>query len=173
MRREGGTRRHAVVAAGAIAIGALWTLAGCGQPTQSVQRCVGAPDSAVLAIQERLTADGKLRNGKMVHPGGSPYRFISAEIHLRSNDKHDKGDIATWATRDLDDPEGFLSVDVKAREESKWPAASFMVTEDGAIESRACTNLNRGKTRAQIECEQARASGEDVQLPAGQDCSDL
>ena len=68
---------------------------------------------------------------------------------------------------------GFVSVDVHAREESTWPHASFTVTKDGVIESRACTGLNTGKTKAQLDCEQRQSSGENVPLPSGKDCSDL
>ena len=49
----------------------------------------------------------------------------------------------------------------------------FTVTKDGAIESRACAALNRGKTKAQIDCEQRKNSGNVVALPDGKDCSDL
>ncbi len=94
-------------------------------------------------------------------------------MHLQSDAPHDKGDIATWATRDIKSSSDFLSVDVHAREDSTWPHAPFNVTEDGAIESRACTGLNTGKTRAQLDCEQRQSSGENVGLPKGKDCSDL
>jgi|SRR5262245_13369602 len=161
-----------VAIATAVVLAGAGALAGCGNPQQSVKNCKGAADDTVLAIQRKLTAQGKLRNGKIVQLPGSPNTFISAEIHLDENDKHDKGDIATWATSDLKSSDGFKSVDVHAREESTWPPAPFKVTENGAIESRACTGLNTGKTKAQLRCEQEQASG-DVQLPSGKDCSDL
>jgi len=173
VRRRGGTRRLAAVVAPLVALPSLALLAGCGNPTQSVQHCIGAPDSAVLAIQQKFTAKGKLRNGKMVHLEGAPETFISAEIHLDSDAKHDKGDIATWATRDLNSTTDFQSVDVHARENSTWPHAAFDVTTAGAIESRACTGLNRGKTAAELRCEQEQESGNNVALPKGKDCSDL
>jgi hypothetical protein len=172
VRRTGGTRPIATVVGAAVALATLGVLTGCGNPQQSVRNCKGAPEETVLAIQQKLTASGKLRNGKMVQLAGSPNTFISAEIHLDENDGHDKGDIATWATTDINSTEGFRSVDVHAREESTWPPAPFKVTEDGVIESRACTGLNTGKTKAQIQCEQDEASGE-VQLPSDKDCSDL
>ena len=165
-------RRIAAVAAASVALAGITLLAGCGNPQQSVRHCQGAPDDAILAIQQKLTAQGKLRNGKMVHLKGSPY-MVSAEIHLDSDAPHDKGDIATWATDDITSSDQFQSVDVHAREESSWPHASFDVTEDGAIESRACVGLNTGKTKAQIRCEQDKSSGENVALPAGKDCGDL
>jgi hypothetical protein len=171
--RKGGTRRIAAFGVAAVALASFGVLSACGNPTQSVRHCVGAPEEAVLAIQQKLTAPGKLRNGKMVHLKGSDYSYLSAEIHLDENDRHDKGDIATWATKDVKSADGFLSVDVHAREESTWPPASFTVTEDGVIESRACTGLNTGKTKAQLECEQRESSGENVPLPSGKDCSDL
>lgn len=173
MRRRGGTRRVAALAVVAVAFAGVGVLTACGNPTQAVRHCVGAPDEAVLAIQEKLTAPGKLRNGKMVHLKGSPYSFVSAEIHLDDDDPHDKGDIATWATRDIKSTDGFKSVDIHAREESTWPDAPFKVTEEGAIESRACTGLSTGKTPAQIQCESEQAAGENPDLPEGKDCSDL
>jgi hypothetical protein len=175
VRRRGGTGRVAAVAALAVAIAGLSLAAGCGNPKQSVQHCVGAPEETVSAIQQKIkpSADAKLRNGKSVHLKGSDYTFVSAELHLDSDAPHDKGEIATWATKDIKSSDGFLSVDVHAREESTWPPAPFKVTEPGAIESRACTGLNTGKTRAQIDCEQRESSGENVALPQGKDCSDL
>jgi hypothetical protein len=148
-------------------------LGGCGNPTQSVRNCVGAPDEVVQAIQQRVTGPQTLRNGKMVRLEGAKYAFVSAELHPRSDDPHDKGDIATWATRDIKSTDGFKSVDVHAREESTWPDAPFNVTEEGAIESRACTGLSTGKTPAQIQCESEQAAGENPDLPEGKDCSDL
>ncbi|MEX1008337.1 MAG: hypothetical protein WD271_10895 [Acidimicrobiia bacterium] len=140
-----------------------------------MQHCIGAPDEAISAIQGKIEPDAKakLRNGKMVHLKGADYTFVSAELHLDDDAPHDKGEIGTWATTDIKSSDGFLSVDVHAREDSTWPHAPFKVTEDGAIESRACTSLNTGKTRAQLECEQQQSSGENVVLPEGKDCSDL
>jgi hypothetical protein len=172
VRRRGGTRRIAAVAATAVALACLSAVAGCGNPQQSVRHCQGAPEEAILAIQQKFTAKGKLRNGKMVHLKTGPY-FVSAEIHLDSDGPHDKGDIATWATDDIKSTDNFQSVDVHAREESTWPVAPFNVTADGAIESRACVGLNTGKTKAQIQCEQQQSSGENVALPSGKDCGDL
>ncbi len=67
----------------------------------------------------------------MVRLEGAEYTFVSAELHPASDAKHDKGDIATWATTDVKSATDFLSVDVHAREESTWPDAPFNVTEDG------------------------------------------
>ena len=149
--------------------------AACGNPTQSVQNCVGTSDSVLSAIQQGMKpgADATLRNGRSVQVPGSDTTFVSAELHLGSDARHDKGDIATWATNDIKSKDGFMSVDVHAREDSTWPHASFTVTKDGAIESRACAALNRGKTKAQIDCEQQKNSGAVVALPDGKDCSDL
>jgi len=173
VRRTGGTRRVAVVVSTVTALLSVSVLAACGNPTTSVSRCQGASDQVMSAIQTKLTAKGKLRNAKLVRPKASPYTFVSAEIHLFQDAPHDSGDIATWATKDIKSANDFVSVDEHARSESKWPDASFKVTKDGAIESRACTGLNTGKTRAQIKCEQDQSSGEQVQLPKGKDCSDL
>ena len=150
-------------------------LAACGNPTQSVQNCVGAPDRVLSAIQQGMkpSADATLRNGRLVQLPGSDTTFVSAEMHLGSDDRHHKGDVATWATNDIDSTDSFVSVDVHAREDSTWPHASFTVTEDGAIESRACASLNRGKTKAQINCERRTSTGQDPGLPDNKDCSDL
>src|SRR4051794_18015057 len=130
-------RRIAAVAATAIALTSIAGLAACGNPQQSVRHCQGAPEESVLAIQQKLTADGKLRNGKLVHLKNGPY-FVSAEIHLEADDAHDKGDIATWATDDIKSTDEFESVDQHAREDLPWPESTLGVTADGAIESRAC-----------------------------------
>jgi hypothetical protein len=148
-------------------------LAGCGNPQQSTQACVGAPDDAMEAIQERVDGNQTIRNGRMVRLRDAEHAFISAELHPSSDDAHDKGDIATWATRDPASPDDFVAVDVYAREESTWPVAPFDVTAEGAIESRACTALSRGKTPEQVACEQARGSGQSIDLPDDQDCRDL
>ena len=147
----------------------------CGNPTQSVQNCVGTSDSVVSAIQQRMKPDAKakLRNARSVQVPGSDTTFVSAELHLDSDAPHHKGAIATWATDDIKSDNGFVSVDVHARDDSTWPHASFTVTKDGAIESRACASLNLGKTKAQIDCEQRKTSGQAVALPDGKDCSDL
>ncbi len=154
----------------AIVLGCSFLLA-CGNPTQPVADCVGAPDDLVQAIQKGVIVDAELRNGKMVEAAGTPYSFVSAEVHPVADDPHKKGDIATWAVPDADGQE-FLAVDGVAHDQSSWPAAPFTVTEHGAIESRACTNLTRGKTPAQVECER-ESNGDSIQLPGGKDCGDL
>jgi hypothetical protein len=169
--RMGGRRRIAAVLV-ALVLTAL--VAGCSQmqnPTYDVgdAGCTGASDEVVRAIQERLDAPGKLRNGKQIVTGDET--FVSAELHLQSDDKHDEGDILTWVTSDVEGSE-FFSVDVHAREESSWPEADVDVRAKGARESRACTGLNVGKTKAQLQCEQDEASGE-VALPGGRECDDL
>jgi hypothetical protein len=146
-------------------------LAGCGNPKQSVRNCVGVSDQVVQAIQKQVARGQTLRNGRMVHVRDGKYAFVSAELHPRTDAPHDKGDIGTWATRDVKSADGFLAVDVHARDESSWPTAPFKVTADGAIESRACVGLSTGKTRAQVECERSATSGEN--LPTRKDCSDL
>jgi hypothetical protein len=102
---------------------------------------------------------------------GTDETFVSAELHLRSDEPHDEGDILTWITADADGGE-FRSVDVNARDQSSWPPAAVDVRAPGARESRACTGLNVGKTKAQLQCEQDQASGE-VALPQGKECDDL
>jgi hypothetical protein len=171
VRRRGGTGRIAAV--GALALGTITVLPGCGNPTQSVGNCAGVPAETVRAIQQNITGPQKLRNAKMVRLPSADWTFVSAELHPFSAAPHDKGDIATWATKDIASSDGYVSVDVHARDESTWPAAPFNVTVDGAIESRACTGLSTGKTRAQVQCEAAQASGRHVELPKGKDCNDL
>jgi len=169
----GGARR---IGASLAAIVGFGVLAGCSQmsnPTYDLvaSGCAGASDETILTIQEHLEAPGKLRNGKLVRSPESGTVFVSAELHLRSDEKHDSGDILTWSTDDVAGNE-FFSVDVHAREESSWPHADVDVRAAGARESRACTGLSRGKTRAQIQCEQDSVTG-DVVLPTGKDCGDL
>jgi hypothetical protein len=166
---ETATCRGAVVAA--TALFATSFLSACGNPTQPLADCVGLPDDVLQVIQQRVTVDAELRNGKIVELDGAPYVFVSAEVHPVSADPHSSGDIATWAVSDVDTEE-FLAVDVVARDQSSWPAAPFNVTEVGAIESRACTDLSRGKTPAQVECER-EANDRSIPLPDGKQCSDL
>jgi hypothetical protein len=169
----GGSRRLAAALTMVVGIGVL---AGCSQmsnPSYDVGAagCTGTSDATVKTIGEKLTVDGKLRNGKTVKATTGDDLFVSAELHLATDDPHDKGDILTWVTTDLEGSE-FKSVDVHAREDSSWPHADVDVRAEGARESRACSRLSVGKTKAQIKCEQDEANGE-VNLPGGKKCSDL
>jgi hypothetical protein len=160
------SRRAAWASAALVVLSGFPILAGCGNPTASVSRCLGASDATVAAIQDRLT----LRNGKMVKPlRPNGYTMVSAELHPTGADKQDKGDILTWAARDVALGQ-FESVDVNARDDSGWPHASFGVSKDGVIESRACTGLNLGKTKAQLECEQNRGNS-NVNVGGSNDCA--
>ncbi|MFI5045619.1 MAG: hypothetical protein ACHQIG_01030 [Acidimicrobiia bacterium] len=168
MRQLGGARRYA---AALMVLGSL-LLAGCSQmsnPTYDLNAvgCAASSDQTLATIQQKVTADGSLRNGKQVTAGDQI--FVSAELHLRSDKRHDKGDILTWVTKD---PAGsdFFSVDVNARDDSKWPPADITVTAPGARESRACSRASAGKTKAQIQCELDQASGD---IPADRNCGDL
>jgi hypothetical protein len=109
--------------------------------------CQGTTDSAVHVLQQRVTADGQLRNAHQVTTGDRT--FVSAELHRRSEDPHSKGDILTWVTNDIASGR-FLSVDVNARDDSAWPHATLDVTAPGARESRGCVVPTRGKTPAQL-----------------------
>ena len=62
-------------------------LPACGNPTQSVQNCVGTSDSVLSAIQQKMKPDAKatLRNGRSVQVPGSDTTFVSAELHLGSD----------------------------------------------------------------------------------------
>jgi hypothetical protein len=148
-------RRAGLVVALALACSAA-CFAGCSNPTvpeAQLNQCSGTSDTVAQLISQKLdTGAGKLRNVKQVTSDG--VTFISAELHAPSDKKHDKGDILTWASTTAKDPTSFKSVDVHAKEKSSWPKATFDVRKNGAYASRACTNISRGKTKAQIACEQ-------------------
>ena len=169
MRNMGGVRRSS---AALMVLGFVLLAAGCSQmsnPTYDVGDlgCASAPVATVKVIQEKLTADGNLRNAKTVPAADGV--FVSAELHLRTDDKDAKGDILTWITDDLDGDQ-FFSVDVNAREESTWPAADITVTEPGARESRACAQGAAGKSKARVQCELDQSAGE---IPADRECDEL
>jgi hypothetical protein len=152
-----------------IVLGLGLALAGCAQlqnPTYDVGKigCGTAPDKTIATIQEKVTANGFLRNGKVLTEGGNT--FVSAELHLRTDDRHAKGDVLTWVTTDVNGND-FFSVDVNARDDSSWPDADINVTAPGARESRACAEATAGKTKAQIKCEQDQSQG---QVPADLNC---
>jgi hypothetical protein len=132
----------------------------------------------VEAISAKLHNDvGRLRNAHQFSKGTGGITFITAELHDPDKGKareqrHDKGDLLTWATRDVKSGR-FESVDEHARNESAWPAASFDVRKQGAYESRACTDISRGKTTAQIRCEQEQTDQGGVGLPGQRDCENL
>ncbi len=128
--------------------------AGCAQaksPTYDVGTlgCTSASDATLAAAASKLTVPGTLRNG-MSLVGDDGYRMLSAELHRPDDDPHATGDLLTFGSRDSDTTE-FLAVDVNAREDSSWPGAPFDVRDQGARESRACADISRGKTKAQIE----------------------
>ena len=157
-----------------IACLAVVALCGCSQisaPTYDLQSvgCRSASDAMLATASSKLTVDGALRNGKIVD-GGAGRQFMSAELHRRDDDKHDKGDLLTFAVIDGNESE-FLAVDIHAREDSSWPAAQFGVQEHGARESRACADIVRGKTKAQIECESGSAG--QAPVPGNRDCGSL
>lgn len=169
----GGSRRLAAALCVVVVLGAL---AGCSQmtnPTYDVGAigCTGAADATLRTIGEKLTVDGALRNGKAVKAPTGGDIYVSAELHLRSDQRHDKGDILTWVTTDLEGSD-FSSVDVHAREDSSWPHADVDVRAAGARESRSCTALSVGKTKAQLKCEQDEQNS-DVNVPGDLNCSDL
>src|SRR5262245_32236211 len=140
-------------------------------PTYDLEEtsCKSASSTTIEILQTRVEADGKLRNGMQVQVGDDT--FVSAELHLRSEERHEHGDILTWVTTNADGDE-FSSVDVHAREESSWPESDRDVRANGARESRACAALNLGKTKAQIECEQRASTGE-TPTPGQPKCGDL
>ena len=170
MRHQGGLRRFA---AAAVAFVSLTFAAGCSQmanPTYDLQDvgCTTSTPATIKTLQSKVTSDGKLRNGKQVRATNGDV-FVSAELHLATDDKHDKGDILTWVTHNIDNGD-FFSVDVNARDDSTWPDADIDVTAQGARESRACVAPNLGKTPAQIRCEADQSTGN---VPADFNCEDL
>lgn len=136
----------------------------------SASGCTGATDDTLVAIQDRIHADGVLRNGKQLTRDDR--RFVSAELLLRTDDRHHEGDILTWVTTGAGGSD-FRSVDVRARDNSSWPVADLDVRAEGAGESRACVAVDVGKTQEQIRCEQDQASSNGPALPGGRTCEDL
>jgi hypothetical protein len=161
----------------AVAI-AGFTLSACGNPSTQVEGCGGTAPEVVAAISEKLHPNvGKLRNTHQFSKGTGGITFITAELHNPDKGKahdqrHDKGDLLTWSTKNLKSGE-FESVDEHARTESSWPGAPFDVRKKGAYESRACTDISRGKTKAQIKCEQDQLDANAPALPGGKNCGDL
>ena len=176
MRRfRSAPRARATLVATAVAV-AGFTLVACGNPETEVEGCTGTSNEVVAAISERLHRNvGRLRNTHQFSQGTDGYTFITAELHdpeKGKEDRHDKGDLLTWATRNEDSGQ-FEAVDERARTESSWPGASFDVREKGVYESRACTNISRGKSKAQIECEQEQSDPNAPAIPGGKECDEL
>jgi hypothetical protein len=149
-------------------------LVGCGQMSNpeydlSSVRCEGAPASVISAIEAELRVDGTLRNGKQATGRGTT--FVSVELHRADEDRHDSGDILTFASADPDLGE-FLAVDVNARDDTTWPHAPVDVRAEGARESRGCVRPSLGKTKEQIACEQDQTD-DNVQIGLTEDCSEL
>ena len=172
MRQLGGVRRWsaALIVVGFVLLAGL--LAGCSQmknPSYDLGSlgCGTATPDTLATIQTKVTADGTLRNGKVITVGGQS--FVSAELHRRTDQPHEKGDILTWVTKDLAG-DSYSSVDINARQDSDWPDADITVTAPGARESRACTATVTGKTRAQLKCETDKSNGS---VPIDRDCSKL
>jgi hypothetical protein len=170
-------RARGLAVAIAVAI-AGFTLSACGNPSTQVEGCGGTAPEVVAAISEKLHPNvGKLRNTHQFSKGTGGITFITAELHNPDKGKahdqrHDKGDLLTWSTKNLKSG-AFESVDEHARTESSWPGAPFDVRKKGAYESRACTNISRGKTTAQIKCEQNQLDANAPALPGGKNCGDL
>jgi hypothetical protein len=99
-------------------------------------------------IEQRLDTPGSLRHGRSVTSDESGITFVSAELVRAVDDPRDRGDLLTWAKAKVGG--GFVAVDEDARKNSSWPNASFDVRQAGAIESRACAAVRRGKT---TECD--------------------
>jgi hypothetical protein len=118
---------------------------GCAAPTADTSACAKVPEKSLQAIGERLDVPGTLRFGQQVPSSRQGMTFVSAELHEPDHDEDEKGDIYTWAATSEDDSADYVAVDTRAKSDSSWPAATFDVREDGAIESRACTNEFRDR----------------------------
>jgi hypothetical protein len=160
--------RALLVLAAALALGSCSQLRS---PSYDLGRvgCQPAPDATVAAAA-KLTVPGMLRNGRIVK-GGDGQNFLSAELHRPGEGRHAKGDLLTFEVAS-GDANGFLAMDVNARDDSSWRHSSLDMGVDGARESRACVDVARGKTKAQIECEQRQNTGS-TPLPGDKGCADL
>ena len=178
MRRVSSASRARTLAVALSVALSGFTLAACGNPSTEVSGCSGTAPEVVAAISEKMNPGvGKLRNTHQFAKGTGGITFVTAELHSPDKGKardqrHDKGDLLTWSITDLKSGQ-FKSVDEHARTESSWPGAPFDVRKKGAYESRACTDISRGKTKAQIECEQRQLDANAPAVPGGKDCGDL
>ena len=145
MERHRGVRlrwtRAATVLVGALV---LLPIAACGSPKMKTTAgaCTPTSDSVLKSIGEKLEVPGELRNSRTVSRSGT--NFISAELHEPDDKPETKGELLTWATA-ASSGAGFVAVDVRARENSGWPDATFDVRSDGAMLSRACADEIRGE----------------------------
>lgn len=179
MRRVSRAPRAKALAVAIAVAAAGFTLSACGNPTTKVDGCSGTAPEVVSAISQKLHPNvGRLRNTHQFAKGTGGITFITAELHDPDKgqahaQRHDKGDLLTWSTTDIKGGQ-FKSVDEHARTKSSWPGAPFDVRKKGAYESRACTDISRGKTKAQIKCEQDQlGDGNSPALPGNKDCGDL
>lgn len=138
-RRLRGAARRAVRVAvlGVVIVGPA--CAATSPPRVDELACTIAPDELLRRVETKLDAFGTLRNGRTVQATNTT--IVSAEFHLYEDPVTDRGDILSWATRD---GHTFHAVDVRAREESSWPAAGFDVLAPGVISSRGCVDNARG-----------------------------
>lgn len=118
-------------------------VAACGG-TADTSACGPAPGPVVAAVAQRLDVPGVLRFAQQVASPESGATFLSAELHEPDHDDDEDGDILTWAVDATG--AGYVAVDVHAREASSWPAATFDVRREGAVDSRACTKKVRNDT---------------------------
>jgi hypothetical protein len=160
------SRRRRVVALVAACALAIVTTSACGSPKTDTEGCAGVSNEQVSTISTKLDPGvGHLRNAMSFNRGTDGITFVTAELVAPGSAPHDKGSLLTWAL-----PRGsdrFVSVDEHARSKSSWPRAAFDVRKEGAYQSRSCANLRRGKTPAQIRCEQTQNTGPPI---PGVDC---
>jgi hypothetical protein len=161
--------RRGVVALVAACALAIVTTSACDSPKTDVEGCAGPSNEQISTISTKLDPGvGHLRNAWSFNRGTGGITFVTAELVAPGSAPHDKGKLLTWAL-----PRGsdrFVSVDEHARSKSSWPRAAFDVRKEGAYQSRSCANLTRGKTPAQIECEEDQNTGAPI---AGDECDDL
>lgn len=148
-------QRPLEIVVGAVLMGALAALAGCGgsgqvtsgsgTATAEATRCLPVATEVVKAIASGLTVTngGTLRPARAVRSGDyERVFFVSAEID--GPGLEGDGEVGTWATNRIDSARGLIfAVDAFAREFSDWgdgrkTDAEFSLERDGAEESRSC-----------------------------------
>lgn len=130
--------RHRVTAAAVAVLVVVVLTGGCSGPSVDTSACTTTRDELIATLATRLH-QGALRHGRQVAGARDGVVFVSAERYDPADDGDD-GDIYTWAITRNDE---VLAVDTRAKSESSWPRADFDVREDGALESRACTDEAR------------------------------
>jgi hypothetical protein len=117
--------------------------AACTSPKTVSSACSGKESDGFLrTIATHLTAEGTLRNGRVVPSLRRQTSFVSAELHRKGDARDIRGDILTWESGS---DGSFRSVDVNAERDSTWPRASTDLRNAQARQSRGCVYPLRGK----------------------------